>query len=699
MNRLYIICFALFTFIFSNSIAQNNADSSETELFKLSLEELLDIKVSSASRFEESAKEIPYSTYIITKEDINTYGYRDLAEALQHVPGFTLFDDHTQYKENFGVRGLHRDEWNQGIVFLVNGIRQRSDYDYNNKLSYINVPIQSIEKIEVIKGPASVTYGNGAFFGVVNIITTNAEDPKSDVYAIAGSQSTYGSGINYRATVEDFNVTVNTGFKTTKGIEQNYNDITGDTSLSTLGFMDEQQKYFAFNIEKNGFYAGASIDRNSNNRPSVSAPYISDEYEGYSDFTANRYAIGLNKKISNHFWINSSYEYQFQEEELFFDFAGLDNYQEYQNSKIESSQLNIDLKYQFNPNLSLTVGGGIVAITDYSDVLDVPLAGLENVAKELKDPAFNWWSYARLKYKLSKKFALQAGLRIDQMLDYTVFARYNLGDPANFRVNEQIYPNYGLAYIPEFSFFYSINNKHQLKLIYGEAINRPSMFRVRQASEGAKPENIKSLELNYNSLIGQKLKLNSSIVYNYLFNLVNIEFSISNGSQLQEAKNSGVITSLGFETEVEYRFTKNFRVTAFVNAYETKNHNYSEYPEFSPQLISGLNVAYQINQFTFALTNIYVSETESKYNHQLVNPNDINSPEIGRVGDTAPAYLNTGLNLRWRPNFVRGLFANLRISNLFNQKMYTPVNEFNPWASKGTLGISRTYLLTLGYEF
>ncbi len=704
MNKFHIISLFLLQSIFNPSIAQNIADSSKKELFQLSLEELLDIKVRSASKFDESIKEIPYSTYIITRKDIDIYGYRSLAEALQHVPGFYMFDDHTMYKENFGVRGFHRDEWNQDIVFLVNGIRQRSDYDYNNKLSYINVPIQSIERIEVIKGPASVTYGNGAFFGVVNIITTNNEKPKSNVYTVGGSQSTYGAGINYRAAIEDFNLTINTGYKITKGIEQNYEDISGDTSLSTQGFMNENQKYFSFYLEKNGLYAGASFDKNNSNRPSISAPYISKNYEANSDFTANRYVLGINKQLNDRLLINASYEYQFQEEALFFDFAGLDNDQEYQNSKIESSQIDFNIKYHLNSKFDFSIGGSFLMVSDYYDVIDVPQVALVNVHKSLDSPMINWGTYARIKYRISKKLSLQAGLRIDELISYTVTTKEYLGtqydgSQNNFVEEKNNYPDFGLAYIPEFSFFYSINNKHQLKFIYGEAINRPSIFRVQQASEGNMPEYISSLELNYTAVLGSKFKLNTSLIYNYLHNLVNIEFLIENGDQTQKTNNSGVYSTLGFETEIEYRITNKFRVSTSVNLYKTKNHKYSEYPAFSPKLLAGLNLSYQLQEFTFALTNVYVGSMESTFDYQLQEPNNPNSSAIGRIGNASPAYLNTGLNVRWRPSFLEGLFCNLRISNLLDQKMYYPVGDYNPWATKGTLGISRTYLFTLGYEF
>lgn len=106
-----------------------------------------------------------------------------------------------------------------------------------------------------------------------------------------------------------------------------------------------------------------------------------------------------------------------------------------------------------------------------------------------------------------------------------------------------------------------------------------------------------------------------------------------------------------------------------------------------------------MHDFTFAITNHYTASMEEEFNHKLEDPTDLNSNEIGREGEASPAYLNTGLNIRYTPSFMDGLYANLRVSNLFNQKMYYPVGEFNDWATNGTLGISRTILVTVGYNF
>lgn len=169
---------------------------------------------------------------------------------------------------------------------------------------------------------------------------------------------------------------------------------------------------------------------------------------------------------------------------------------------------------------------------------------------------------------------------------------------------------------------------------------------------------------------------------------------------MQDPNNGGEISTYGFELELDYRPIDKFRITLSGNYYKSIDADYPKiYPAFSPQFLGYLNLSYRYKTLTFALTNHYVTIVEPKYSHEPIDPTDINSNEIGRVGDAAPAYLNMGLNIRYHPKFIKGAYANLRVSNLLNQKMYYPVTDFNYWAAKGTLGISRTLLLSVGYEF
>ena len=694
------------------SIAQVNDPDTSTgntikQLYQLSLEELLLLKTSSASKFEETIKDIPHSVYVITKSDLEAYGYRTLAEALMHVPGFYMVDDHYNYKENFGIRGFYRDEWNHNVIFLVNGVRQRDGDSFNNSLSYINVPIQSIERIEIIKGASSVIYGTGAFMGVVNIITTSDKDD-GGIYGSCGTQNTFNAGVNLNKHSDKMSITVNSGVGKTNGINQNYRDMGADTNLMSGKYMHEQFGYGSIVVKSGPFFSSLSFDKNRNTRPVASPPYISKVYEQKTDFMAFRSLIGINMNVSKWLEFNTSWQYQLNEEETFFDLFGLDNNLEWEKLTVQSDELDLNLKARYLDKMFSSLGFNLYSVTQDNNHIDVPLIGLSNWFSDVENPMNILGIYYRMGWEITSDLTLIAGVRFDKTNSYVEKRIVNTGndiiDPQHivtdsFRIEKYTYPDLGVHVLPEIALLYQPNNHNTFKFIYGTAINQPAPFNTKGASEGIKPEYIRNLEINHTSVFSSNLRLTNSLFYNHYYDLVTVEFYIRDSVVVQMPKNTGEISTLGFESILDYRPIHNLNISAALNYNHSTDLKHREvYPAFSPQLLAILNVSYRWQSFNFAITNQFTSATQPKYDYSLSDPANMNSAPIGRVGPEAPAYLNTGVNIRFMPERPGHIWINLRISNLFNQKMYYPVTDYNPWATKGTLGISRTMLLTLGYR-
>ena len=145
------------------------------DIFKMSIDELMHIEISTAGKKPEKFCDIPASTVIITKEDIEIYCYQTVEEILSNVPGMYMIDDYIWTgSRNFGVRGFFSTGAFDDMTVLVNGVDYKSDALYNSyPTEKISVPVEAIQRIEIIRGPMSVIYGSGAFFGAVNIITTS----------------------------------------------------------------------------------------------------------------------------------------------------------------------------------------------------------------------------------------------------------------------------------------------------------------------------------------------------------------------------------------------------------------------------------------------------------------------------------------------------------------------------------------------
>ncbi len=148
--------------------SQNKSDT--LDLFSMSLEELINVKVSVASNVVEELRKQPASVTTITHEQLELSGARTLADAIMlFVPGVFVVED--QDDTIIGFRGLAADN-NSKVLLLVNGINLNTEFFWGPPGAILNsTNYDYIDRIEVIRGPGSVTLGQGALLGVINIVT------------------------------------------------------------------------------------------------------------------------------------------------------------------------------------------------------------------------------------------------------------------------------------------------------------------------------------------------------------------------------------------------------------------------------------------------------------------------------------------------------------------------------------------------
>ncbi len=157
----------------------------------LNIEDLLRVKVYSASRHLEEVRKAPSAVTIITAQQIRNHGWRTLGEALQSQRGFYISYDR-QYTY-LGVRGFLRPgDYNSRILVLLNGHRVNENV-YGSAPIGTEVPLDLdlVDHIEVVRGPGSSLFGTNAMFGVVNIITRSARE-ESGIEVSGEASSFYG---------------------------------------------------------------------------------------------------------------------------------------------------------------------------------------------------------------------------------------------------------------------------------------------------------------------------------------------------------------------------------------------------------------------------------------------------------------------------------------------------------------------------
>lgn len=127
--------------------------------------------VTAASKRPQPLSETPSIVTVITAAEIRGQGYRTLGEVLQSVRGF-----YTRYDRNYtyaGVRGLQRPgDYNNKVLLTIDGHTMNTpvygDAAFGPELG---LDMESVERIEVIRGPGSALYGSNAVLAVVNVVT------------------------------------------------------------------------------------------------------------------------------------------------------------------------------------------------------------------------------------------------------------------------------------------------------------------------------------------------------------------------------------------------------------------------------------------------------------------------------------------------------------------------------------------------
>ena len=131
--------------------------------------------VSIATGSRQPLRRAPAVATVITAQDIAAMGATGIDEVLESVPGVHVSRSNNAYSAQYLIRGIH-SEFNAQALMLLNGVPLTTLFVGNRGLGWGDMPVENIERIEVIRGPGSALYGADAFSGVINVITKTAAD-------------------------------------------------------------------------------------------------------------------------------------------------------------------------------------------------------------------------------------------------------------------------------------------------------------------------------------------------------------------------------------------------------------------------------------------------------------------------------------------------------------------------------------------
>jgi outer membrane receptor protein involved in Fe transport len=553
--------------------AANAAD----DFAELSLEELMQVQVptiTSASKFAQKSTDAPASITVVTKDEIQRFGYRTLAEVLQSVRGLHVTSE-GRYSYA-GVRGFSRPgDYKAGLLLLIDGHRSNENI-YGTALLGTEglVDVDLIDHVEIVRGPASALYGKGAFYGVINVVTRRPDEFRNgEVSSSLGDNETYKtrltlghrfkngfeyliSGSLYESTGQE-----NIFYKefdspaTNNGIAHHLDYDHGRDVLLKLAWGDfSLEGVYKWRITglPEGAYSVVFNDPKNHQRDELG--YVELKYT--HDF--NGWAVEARTSL-NHYSFNGFYPYHGDPSDpasivLNFDETiGLWWTGEFQ------------VSHQWQKH-RFTLGA------DFQDNLQQDQRNYDIsppvTYRDSKQTSFEYGVFAQDEYRLSKTLTLTGAVRYDWYTGYD-------GD---------LSLRFGVIYQP--------TKKTSIKVLYGDAFRSPTVYEsyyqlTGEDPEVLKPEHIHSYEAILEQELRSNLRLTATAFYNRIDDLISREVG-PNGETFYG--NGDSVNTEGGELELEARGPRNIRTR--VSYVYQQSHYVSTGSELfnSPRQLAKLNV-------------------------------------------------------------------------------------------------------------
>lgn len=297
--------------------AQEKDSLTLDKISNLSLEDLLDIKVKVSASLPAKLYGSPSTVTVIDRNTIEKYNFLSVAEAIRIIAGVEVLQSNLDVNIPT-FRGMLQNYYANKILLMINNIPTWQPIYGNGTIDRIS--INDIERIEVLKGPASVLYGTNAFTGVINIITREAGENSVNARLTAGIPYSGSAAVNLNYFSRDFHLFVSgsSDYETREPYQLKMApDITkyGQTERygkDTLIYFGEDYRKYSINLFSS--YKGHSLFLNyfghSYNIPGVSLSFATGSGHPLTDrgtMAGYKFETNLNDKTK--FLLNLNYDY------------------------------------------------------------------------------------------------------------------------------------------------------------------------------------------------------------------------------------------------------------------------------------------------------------------------------------------------------------------------------------------------------
>ncbi len=223
-----------------------HAQPAKPSLWDMSLAELMDVEVTLvATGSPAPLNRAAAVTTVITSADLRNMGAKDIDDALMTVPGLYVSRSDQVYTPMYIFRGIY-GSLNPQALLLINGLPQKTLVYGNRGDVWGGLPVEAIERIEIIRGPGSALYGADAFAGVINIVTKSNREIQGVQSGIrAGSFAEKDAWVQYGGQVAEWDTFFSLEIGTTDGHDGTVDADTQTTFDYLAAALDPDPNYVA----------------------------------------------------------------------------------------------------------------------------------------------------------------------------------------------------------------------------------------------------------------------------------------------------------------------------------------------------------------------------------------------------------------------------------------------------------------------
>ena len=474
------------------------------------------------------SKHTPNFTDNITRDIISEQKSQTLSELFRNVLGIDVQMEHNVGRNaNVSIRGSSDYKpggYNNRVLVLLDGFQM--SIPNSGSVDWNGMPLEFIDRVEVLKGPMSSLYGQNSMGGVINLVTKNFKNEFSTLKASYGTFNSKDLDVGLNRNIND-NLSLQTLFQYKEGDGHRFNSQFRQNNIYLK--LSKPESNLTTSIIVNKSYTGQpGFDRVE--RPSLISYRLTNRDSIYLQFF-KRFKFKNNQDLDYSFSVNHFYTHYRDRKDV------PDTEVEPENFYNDLS-VNTRIEYQWLINNDLYFLAGDDIIFEQSEI------------SVFNDSFENPWQithgiFGRLKYQVNPKLSLAAGIRHD----------FRTVKPAdNFS-----YINFS-SFSPKFNMQYIVDDKSNINLSVSKGFRAPSFSElflkystsyglVTQGNANLNPEELFGIDFayNFNNLENFKFSVNP---YYYVYNdMIDFVYAIP-----VIARNRTDVNSMGFETKFNFVF-------------------------------------------------------------------------------------------------------------------------------------------------